>query len=264
MSHLDYPNAARLDARVRLHEECSTNRYGWHRWVMDHVSVYLIGSVLEIGTGPAYLWDENLDRIPADIHLVLGDRSLGMLVDARQKLQQSAVQNDWVECDVGRLPFPTAYFNLVIANHLLFLLEDPAGAVAELARTLAPGRMMCCTTNHRDHLQDLITWLAELSPMHFGHLLSGEAQMRRERFNFVSGADLLMPYFDDIRLVTYPDGLEIENVEILEPWIDYWAKPVMSAQERKQILSALSAYIAQEGVLQVRKNSGMFIARKSE
>ena len=53
MSHFDYPNAARLDARVRLHEECSTNPYGWHRWVMDHVSVYLIGSVLEIGAGPA-------------------------------------------------------------------------------------------------------------------------------------------------------------------------------------------------------------------
>ena len=196
--------------------------------------------------------------------MILGDRSSGMLADARAKLQPVSAHMDWVECDVMRLPFPADHFDLVIANHLLFLLDDPAGAVKEIARVLAPGRMMCATTNHRDHLQDLIVLLAELSPEYFSHLQSGEPKIRRERFNFVSGAGLLLPYFDDIRLVTYPDGLHIDHVDVLEPWVDYWAMPKMSDRDRKQILAALSEHIAREGVLQVRKNSGMFIARKSD
>lgn len=264
MSHQDYPNAATLDARVRLHEQCSTNPYGWHRWVMDQLGIFLKGSVLEVGTGPAYLWDENLDRIPDDFQLILSDRSAGMLSDSRTKLGQSALQSHWVECDVGRLPFPTAHFDLVIANHLLFLLPDPAGAVEELARTLVPGGMLSATTNHRDHLEDLIVLMAELSPGYFGHLLTGEPQLRRQRFNFVSGADLLIPYFDDIRLLTYPDGLHIDQVAVLEPWVDYWAKPEIRDRDKDRILAALSEEIAREGVLRVRKNSGMFIARRSD
>jgi SAM-dependent methyltransferase len=262
MSHKDYPNAEVLDARVHLHEKCSTNPYGWHRWVMDHIIPHLRGTVLEVGTGPAYLWAENRERIPRGVHLVLSDRSPGMVRDAREKLGLFDGSQAWLNCDVAQLPFDADRFDTVIANHLLFLLEDPAGAVEQLAGSLIPGGVLCATTNHRDHLLGLMELFVNLSEDHFGHLPTGESVLRRERFNFVSGAALLVPYFEDIQLVTYEDGLEIDRADILEPWMVYWAEPALDRKSKKRLLDGIDEKIAIDGKIRIRKNSGMFIARK--
>ena len=263
MSHLDYPDAASLDSRVQLHEQCSTNSYGWQRWVMDHIAPSLRGRVLEVGSGPAYLWTENASRLPGDIELILSDRSAGMLADASLRLQRAGVLADWLECDVMALPFEEGVFELAIANHMLFLIDDPAAAVAELARVLRPDAVLCATTNHRDHLQDLFQLLIEIEPAHFGHLEQGEFMQRRTRFNFVSGADLLVPHFDDVKLVTYEDGLRIDQAAILVPWIKHWANPEMDADGLDRMLISISERIGQEGLLRIRKNSGMFLARNA-
>lgn len=263
MSHLNYPDAASLDSRVQLHEQCSTNNYGWQRWVMDHVGPTLRGRVLEIGTGPAYLWIENASRLPGDIELVLSDRSKGMLVDASARLAQAGVFADWIECDAVDLPFPGTSFDLAIANHMLFLVDEPADAVAEVVRILRPGAMLCATTNHRDHMLDLFQLFSELAPANFGHLEQGELLLRRTRFNFVTGAELLVPYFDDVKLVTYEDSLHVDQVDVLVPWIKYWANPDMAADDLEHMLEGIKRRIAQEGVLCIRKNSGMFLARNA-
>lgn len=262
MSRLDYPHAKALDVRVRLHEEYSTNPYGWQRWVMDHAAPHLRGRVLEVGTGPAYLWVKNAHRIPPDVQFVLSDRSSGMVHDARSRLSEAGHAATWVNCDAGHLPFQASSFDTVIANHLLFLLDHPAGAVEQLAGSLIPGGVLCATTDHRDHLLGLIELFVSLSEDHFGHLHKGEMAARRERFNFVTGAALLIPHFDDIQLVTYEDGLEIDRAEILEPWMVHWAQPALDRETKKQILDDIDEMIAIEGKLRIGKNSGMFIARK--
>ena len=264
MSHEDYPDAGTLDERVRLHDECSTNPYGWQRWVMDQIAPHLRGRVLEVGTGPGYLWIENASRLLSDFHLVLSDRSKGMLNDASTRLAGVGVTADWILCDVNHLPFQGLVFDTVIANHVLFLLEEPAKGVHQLARCLRPGGMLFATTNHRDHLQRLMDLFIELSEDHFGHLQQREISRRRERFNFVSGAEYLIHQFVDLKLVTYEDGLEIDRAEILVPWLDYWAKPALSAQLRSRLLVQLEEQIARKGVLRIHKNSGMFIARKGD
>jgi SAM-dependent methyltransferase len=230
---------------------------------MDHIGPSLKGDVLEVGSGPGYLWTENTNRLPADIHMFLSDRSAGMLADARQRIRRAGISADWVECDVLQLPFQHESFDLAIANHMLFLVNDPTTAVAELARVLRPGALLFATTNHRDHLLELFELFIELSPEHFRNMDQGEFNLRRTRFNFVSGAGLLVPHFDDVKLVTYEDGLRIDRVDILIPWINYWARPEMGAQSLEKMLAALSERIGQEGPLRIRKNSGMFLARKA-
>jgi SAM-dependent methyltransferase len=149
----------------------------------------------------------------------------------------------------------------VIANHVLFLLQEPEQAVRSLARVLRPGGCFCATTNQRDHLLDLIELLVELSPRHYAHLIHGERARQRERFNFISGAEVLMPYFNQIELVTYADGLLIDDASVLSPWLDYWAEPALEETERSALQQMLTKRIAQEGALRIRKNSGMFKAR---
>ncbi len=75
------------------------------------------------------------------------DLSLGML---------RAAANDRVACaDAVRLPFPGAAFDVALAAHMLYHVEDRATAARELRRVLAPGGTCIAVTNGAGHLASL-------------------------------------------------------------------------------------------------------------
>jgi ubiquinone/menaquinone biosynthesis C-methylase UbiE len=85
--HDQYKDSSNFSARVELHRRFSTNKYGWHRWVFDHIKAAPDSNVLELGCGPGLLWRANRDRIPDDWHITLSDFSPGMLQEARAASQ---------------------------------------------------------------------------------------------------------------------------------------------------------------------------------
>src|SRR5262249_52405517 len=89
-----YGDASNLNARIALHTRFSTNRYGWHRWVYDHLLDALgpEACILEVGCGPADLWRRNEARIPPNWRITLSDYSPGMIAEARRSLQQSNLE----------------------------------------------------------------------------------------------------------------------------------------------------------------------------
>jgi SAM-dependent methyltransferase len=64
--------------------------------------------------------------------------------------------------DAQALPFEDGRFDLIIANHLLEHVPDPAAAVAEFARCLAPGGMLIAQTPYAPRLKK--TFEVEGSP----------------------------------------------------------------------------------------------------
>jgi SAM-dependent methyltransferase len=93
--------------------------------------------VLDAGCGEGYL-SRMLAGRGAD--LVVGVDLCPELVDAaREQAIQEGIRARYEVADVAALPFDEAAFDLVIANHVLNDLEDPAPAVAEFARVLRPG-----------------------------------------------------------------------------------------------------------------------------
>lgn len=73
-----YPNSARLDARVLLHRRFSTNPQGWYPWVFDILEKLTSpANVLELGCGPGYLWSTCTGRIPQNWSITLSDASEG-------------------------------------------------------------------------------------------------------------------------------------------------------------------------------------------
>src|SRR5690242_12312565 len=87
-----YVTASNLDARMALHAGYSTNPTGWQRWVFDQLELAPDSAVLELGCGPARLWQENLDRLPPGWRVTLADFSPGMVATARQQVQPRANQ----------------------------------------------------------------------------------------------------------------------------------------------------------------------------
>ncbi len=98
------------------------------------------GELLDVGTGPA--------RIP--IALCRADRSARVLgIDLAEAMLERARSNvaeaglsDRIRCvraDAQRLLYPNGHFEAVLSNSIIHHLADPAPALAEMARVVAPG-----------------------------------------------------------------------------------------------------------------------------
>jgi ArsR family transcriptional regulator len=96
-----------------------------------------IGRLLDIGTGTGRI----LELLAAAADSATGvDRSPEMLRIARGKLAAAGNQKaDLLQADMRALPFPDAAFDTVTMHHVLHFADNPAAALAEAARMVAPG-----------------------------------------------------------------------------------------------------------------------------
>lgn len=96
-----------------------------------------IGRLLDIGTGTGRL----LELVAPRVSTALGiDASRAMLALARARLAHPGLTHCAVRlADMYRLPLPDAGFDAVVLQMVLHYAEDPAAALAEAARVLAPG-----------------------------------------------------------------------------------------------------------------------------
>ncbi|HEY7455812.1 MAG TPA: class I SAM-dependent methyltransferase [Solirubrobacterales bacterium] len=104
------------------------------------------------GAGPA------LRALPGDqsVRYVGVDLSPSMLRRARRRAAaRGLVRAEFVEADAAALPLPAASADLFLSFWGLHCFPDPAAAVAEAARVLAPGGRLvgCCILRDRETLR---------------------------------------------------------------------------------------------------------------
>ena len=92
---------------------------------------------LDVGCGPGRL----LLHLAPRFHELVGlDLSAAMLERARAHARAAGQDHvRLVQGDAHRLPFADASFDLVTSALVVFLLDEPAAAVAEMARVTVPG-----------------------------------------------------------------------------------------------------------------------------
>jgi ubiquinone/menaquinone biosynthesis C-methylase UbiE len=191
-----YRTNENLRARIGLHECFSTSALSYPRWVFDGYAFGAEADVLEVGCGDGMVWRENLDRIPDRWRLTLTDVSAGMIEVARAALGDRA---EYAVADVQELPFVDRSFDGVVANHMLFHVDDRPRALGEIARVLRPGGLFCATAIGLGHLRRL----RELVPPREG----GPWERARERFSVESAPDELAPFFVGVEIEPYDDSL---------------------------------------------------------
>lgn len=98
-----------------------------------------VGRVLDIGTGTGRMLELMAPHARAGLGV---DASRAMLALARARLAKPGLGHLSVrQADMYSLPLPQR-FDLVLMHMVLHYAEDPAAAVAEAARVLAPGGML--------------------------------------------------------------------------------------------------------------------------
>ena len=257
LANIQYQDSRNLSARAELHDRFSTNPIGWHAWVFQQLKLSNSARILEIGCGPAYLWQQHQAHLAAGCQIFLSDLSRGMLEEARAALNNPS-RFSYTILDAARLPFPPDFFDAIIANHVLYHLPALKSALGEIHRVLKPGCCLLAATNGENHLQEIRQWknrfLPENDPAEWGTPTTG--------FNLNNGAELLSGFFNPVTLRLYPDQLEIDQVEPVVRYVESYLDGGKDQQPVLQLRSYLEDLLSEQGSIKVSKETGLFQAVK--
>ncbi len=244
-----YERADNLRARIALHARFSTNPYPYPRWVFDGYDFGADAGVLEVGCGDGMMWRENLDRIPSGWRLTLTDFSEAMVAETRGVLGDRA---EYAVARVEELPFEDESFDAVIANHMLFHVEDRALAFGEIRRVLRPGSLFVSTTIGSDHLREL----RDVAPP----LPGSQFEQARGRFSVETAPSELEPFFEDVTVERYDNSLRVTEVE---PVVAFIRSRGGETAERLDLVRAhVADAVARDGFFAVTTHTARIRCRK--
>lgn len=251
-----YADSSRLAQRATIHELYSTADQTLYDWLVPQMELEQGHVVLEVGCGAGWMWEKSEATTPEDLTITLTDLSAGMVDEATRRVvgTNRFAKVSGTPADCHALPFTDQSFHLVVANHMLYHLPDPATGVAELARVLRPGGLLMAATNGRAHMREM--W-----------------QIRAQVFDLpavddtidVFGADVGFPilrqHFDEVRWVRFEDSLQVTDPAAV---LDYICSTppgeTASASERQALADAIAhRFAAENGTMTITKDVGVFL-----
>ncbi|MBQ0065895.1 MAG: methyltransferase domain-containing protein [Firmicutes bacterium] len=254
-SHLveQYMNAKNLNDRISLHDLYSINKEGWFPWLFDQIDFSKVTRLLEIGCGNGKLWEGQKKNL-RNREIFLSDISSGMVEEVRKKLG-----NDFncIQVDCEHIPFKDAYFDAVLANHVLFYVKDLENGLAEIARVLRKEGILYCSTYGSHHMKEVTQIVQD-----FDSRIALSQTHLYAVFGLENGREILEQKFHVVEKRIYKDALEIRESK---PLVDY----IMSCHgNQNEIigprLKEFREYIdslLEKGPIHITKEAGIFIAK---
>ncbi len=253
-----YKDPSNLNARIALHAKYARADEPWFPWLVSRVEWAPGTRVLEVGCGSGVLWVSVASLLPG-VRLTLTDLSVGMVEAARAAV--APLPNievvDATTCDAQHLPFADGVFDVVVANHMLYHVPDPARAAAEFARVLTSDGALLVATNGPHHLSEV----RELSRAGLGwSSLDGAV----ERFGPTNGEAVLREAFATVAWHPHPASLVCTDPQDVYAFIVSSAAGFeISTAQRDELHRIIEERFAAEGgSLTVTTEAGCFVARE--
>lgn len=246
-----YKNATNLNSRIKLHDKYSVNEKGWFTWLYEQIDFSCVYRLLEVGCGNGELWkNKNINLRNREIFL--SDSSTGMVEEVRKDLGKDF---NCIVVDCENIPFKDAYFDTIIANHVLFYLKNLDQGLHEIHRVLKSKGVFYCSTYGSDHMKEISELVKEFD----SRIILSESHLY-ENFGLENGEKILKRYFNNVQKLEYPDKLVIKEIQ---PLIDY----ILSCHgNQNEIISKkidefkifLQAKMSEKGFIEITKNAGLF------
>lgn len=256
-----YENASNLRSRIRIHESFSVNKYGWMQWYFDQLNIPKNAKILDIGCGDGSFWAKNINRVPDEWDITLADFSPGMLKDAKNTLKPYKRKFKYHIADVQAIPFEDSTFDVVIANHMLYHVQDLDTALCEIYRVLNIGGQFYASTVGKSHMAEMREIAAKFDP----DIITTKSFNITEKFQLENGFAILKKYFKDIQMERYNDHLIVTEAG---PLIDYFFSVPGNVRESfgqdklKELLEFVQNEINKTGGIYINKDTGFFSSRK--
>jgi SAM-dependent methyltransferase len=236
---------ANLEARIAIHAH-STNPQDWFAWLDDRLP--RDGDVLEVGAGTGLLWIRVARR---ERSLALTDLSPAMCARLRT-IPGARV----LRCDATRLPLRDGSVDTVIANHMLYHIDDPGVALREFARVLRPGGRLATATNGRSHLAELMALASSVGRPDL-RLAANQSDYSAE------GAPALVArHFVDVTAERYHCDLAVPAPEPILAVLDSLHEP-LTPEQSSAARGIVQAAIDAEGAYRIGKHTVLITATRA-
>jgi len=260
-----YADDTNLNVRYCTHALYTVDPVDFGQWTLGQLAWHGGERVLDVGCGPGDLLRWMARQYPDWEALVGFDLSPGMASRSAELAKDLPV--GFFVGDAQALPFPDAWFDVVMARHVLPYVPDIDRAVAEAARVLHPGGRFLATTNGACTMTEYLAHL-ERAANCFPGLINTEPITNR--FSLEGGPGFLASHFDRVETHTLRGTLRFPTAQ---PFIDYVAsaradtmRPGHTDAEWQAILAMIrteaEAHITHHGHLDVTKIAGALVAVK--
>jgi SAM-dependent methyltransferase len=209
-----YASDEALLVRQEIHDRYSNPPVDFVAWAMNCVDWRGDEHILDIGSGPGRWYKFIEGRLPDTTYYGI-DLHPGMLRNHPNTSHVSLA-------DVQTLPFPDHAFDVVMANHMLFHVQDIDAALQECRRVLKPGGIFMATTNSVHNMPELqvlirraVTLLVPPGTTHIPVPLP-----HTDLFTLESGTRQLSRYFYAVVRYDLPSALVFPSVEPLLAYLE--------------------------------------------
>lgn len=256
-----YKNASNLRARINLHQKFSTNKEGWMPWFFKNLPLNKKCKVLELGCGDGSIWKINYKYIPENWDIYLTDFSKGMLEDAKKNLSKQKERFKFEIVDIEKIPYEDESFDVVIANHMLYHVENIDRAMIEVNRVLKKQGIFYASTVGKEHMKEMREFISKVDKS----ILHLESFTLTKKFQLENGKKILSKYFPYVDTKRYGDSLAIKEEEALLDYIFSMPGDIrekFDEEKLKKIQNMLQKEKYEKGYIYITKDTGFFKSKK--
>lgn len=245
-----YATANNLNTRISIHEKYSTNKMGFGNWIISNYRIDKGMKVLELGCGTGDMWKNRASLISNCSKLILSDFSEGMVAVTKENVGNYD-NIEYKVLDIQEIPYEDESFDIVIANMMLYHVPDIYRGLAEVRRVLKKGASFYCAT-YGEH--GIIEYLSKLLAVY------GVEDNINKNFTLQNGYEILSRSFSKIEKLEYVDSLAVTNIDDMVNYI--YSLPSMTSLSNlpKHKIKTILMQNVTNGILNVPKEYGMFIA----
>lgn len=262
LSENQYATSEKFNSRVYLSAKFKTNPNSFFKWIFEYFPKNENLEVLELGCGTGLFWLANRNEIPKSWSITLSDYSEGMLKGTCNNLSKVNRDFQYQVVNAENIHYPDESFDIILANNMLYHVENRSGAISHIFRTLKDnGVFIASTMGNKD--------MIELNSYFYGFLESKKKtfRFREKRFSLENGLDQLKSFFQKVTILRYEDTLKIDEVE---PIINYYLSfngmhdnlEIISQEDVNEFRVFLQNVINSKKIISVTQDRGIFICSK--
>ncbi len=260
-----YQNSSNLEKRIRIHDY-STASEEWMEWVFNKMDLKSGMTVLELGCGTGLLWLKNIHKLPQGIHLVLTDRSEGMLAETKENLalykellDERNITVEYSVMDANELSLEPKKYDAIIANHMLYHVKNRDACLQTIAKTLRPNGAFFCSTVGDTHMKEMHKLVSD-----FDARIEMPSAHFTVAFRLENATPQLEKHFSAIERHDHENDLIVDDADVIYDYIDSYPGNAhfILLQRGDELREMLQSRIEKEGAIFIHKSTGMFVCKK--
>lgn len=250
-----YVDSSNLNASVKLQDRFSSNKHGWYNWTFNNIKLRKKSKVLEIGCGNGALWAKNIESLNDKVEVTLTDVCQDMIDDAKLNLDGYNKNFNFKIVDPNNIAYEDESFDIIIANHILFYMNDLDKVLSEIKRVLKVGGRFYCSTIGGDHMKEL-----EELMIKFNSNIKISEEKLSNKFGLDNGEYILQEYFTDIHKHLYKDELVVNDTKGILEYIYSIPGNILEVidTKKKEFEVYIDKNIQQNGAINITNSNGLF------